>query len=307
MRGRASINTSDLRTAMTTFVAIGQQSFKYQIGFSTDIGGGRENQDEGFIWTKKETGIAVLGILDGHGREVGRLAALAAKSALVMFLEEQYERLLRDPAEFLVQAHELAHANIKSIFAAEFEKLGYQVKLNNEGYLLKRRSAFENWSCVHGGAACTIVALVQNSLYVSNVGDSTAIMCTPQPVLNAKTLKFVKDAAFAGARPVCNEAEGATKANVLVLTAEHSPESSYEFERLRRFRPRENDPSQPALFVVYDSASHDKSQCAAVFDTSTGHSVPGSSTASAGVPPCASQKGRYIHSAYTPAACLTMA
>jgi hypothetical protein len=64
-------------------------------------------------------------------------------------------------------------------------------------------------------------------------------------------------------------APDATASKVLVLTAEHSPECPYEFDRLRKFRCRENDPNQPALFVVYDSSTHDKSLCNAVFDISS--------------------------------------
>jgi hypothetical protein len=63
-------------------------------------------------------------------------------------------------------------------------------------------------------------------------------------------------------------------AKVLVLTAEHSPESPYEFDRLRRYRSREGDDSQPALFVVYDSPSHDKSHCQEVFDPSASELQP---------------------------------
>ncbi len=52
----------------------------------------------------------------------------------------------------------------------------------------------------------------------------------------------------------------------LVITAEHSPENPYEFYRLREFRPRDDDSKQPSLLVVYDSPSHEKSRCNAVFD-----------------------------------------
>jgi hypothetical protein len=51
-----------------------------------------------------------------------------------------------------------------------------------------------------------------------------------------------------------------------VLTAEHSPESPYEFCRLREFRCREGEPTQPSLMVVYDSPSHDKARCSPVFE-----------------------------------------
>jgi hypothetical protein len=51
----------------------------------------------------------------------------------------------------------------------------------------------------------------------------------------------------------------------LVITAEHSPESISEFCRLRAFRSKPGDPRHPALSVVYDSPSADKSRCSSVF------------------------------------------
>jgi hypothetical protein len=53
--------------------------------------------------------------------------------------------------------------------------------------------------------------------------------------------------------------------DTLVFTAEHSPESLYEFERLRGFRARDGDANVPSLTIVYDSGSHDKSKCQPVF------------------------------------------
>ena len=40
---------------------------------STDIGGGRENQDDFFIWENPSRGLMVTGVLDGHGRDVGKV------------------------------------------------------------------------------------------------------------------------------------------------------------------------------------------------------------------------------------------
>jgi hypothetical protein len=68
--------------------------------------------------------------------------------------------------------------------------------------------------------------------------------------------------------------ETAFPAKVMVITAEHSPESAYEFDRLRSYRSREGDSRQPALFVVYDSPTHDKSQCQPIFDPTTPQLIP---------------------------------
>lgn len=48
---------------------------------------------------------------------------------------------------------------------------------DNGGYLMKRRSMAQPWSCVHGGTSATLVALVEGrTLYTANVGDSSALL-----------------------------------------------------------------------------------------------------------------------------------
>lgn len=267
-----------------------QLNLRFQVGSGTDIGGGRENQDESFVWINKEANLIVLGVLDGHGREVGRIAAQAGKQSLVHLLDTEFSDLLANPIDFLVRAHELAHEHIRRTFHQELEKQGFQIKLTEEGYLLKRRSTADYWSCVHGGTSCSLIALVGNSLYIANVGDSSALMCVAHPILHKSLVQFERDSAASPGSSemgslvrdstVVDSSVNSSPSKILVLTAEHSPESPYEFDRLRRYRTRDNDACQPALFVVYDSPSHDKSQCQPVFDPSASSLVP-------------SQRGRY--------------
>lgn len=271
---------------MSQFEITQQPSLRFQLGYETDIGGGKENQDESFVWIRREFNLIVLCVLDGHGREVGKVAATAAKISLLQFFEGEYTSLLLNPVESLVRAHQIGHDSVRQAFRAELERQGFQVKESDDGYLMKRRSQMDYWSCVHGGTSCTIVALVGNSLYISNVGDSTAILCTARPVLHKSLLQHQVDAAFCPAYGGIDdqyandfrvaETEDPSKFlnKILVLSAEHSPESAYEFNRLRRCRHREDDPSQPALFVVYDSSTHDKSLCNPVFDSSSLTLVP---------------------------------
>jgi hypothetical protein len=216
---------------------------------------------------------------------VGKIAAQAGKQRIVQYLDSDFQYLQSNPVEFLVHAHELAHEHIRATFQIELERQGYQVQLTEEGYLMKRRTTADYWSCVHGGTSCSLVALVGNVLYIGNVGDSSAILCSAHPILNKQLVNFVTDSAVPS---LCNGASslgsivrdstlgdsGTGASKVIVLTAEHSPESPYEFDRLRRYRSREGDDSQPALFVVYDSPSHDKSHCQAVFDPSASELLP---------------------------------
>lgn len=48
---------------------------------------------------------------------------------------------------------------------------------DNGGYLMKRRSMTQPWTCVHGGTSATLVALLEGrTLLTANVGDSSALL-----------------------------------------------------------------------------------------------------------------------------------
>lgn len=316
----------------------------WQVGLETDIGGGRENQDDCFVWIKRDDNLIVLCVLDGHGREVGKIASESAKACLFKHLDENYRNLIKSPSEFLVTAHGIAHDHIRNSFRAELKRQGFDVITTEDGYLMKRKQTGDCWSCVHGGTSCSIVALVRNELYIANVGDSTGILCSSYGVLSqTDLLKYVQDAAVApefsrgsshteeappssGAKAAASPQSphspaspsksgsgagiGATAASpsapapaggsntssttnsrsssnnnnsnsTLVITAEHSPECPYEYGRLLRFRAREGSPQVPALVVVYDSSTNDKSRCAPVFERD------------AAGRPCVTNKGSY--------------
>jgi len=317
---------------MASFLATAT-TFNWQVGLETDIGGGRENQDDCFVWIKRDDNIIVLCVLDGHGREVGKIASESAKACLFKHLDENYRSLIESPAEFLVNAHGIAHEHIRNSFRTELKRQGFDVITTADGYLMKRKQATDNWSCVHGGTSCSIVALINHDLYIANVGDSTGILCSSFGVLASSDLLYVRDAAVpeeksrgtlaknqthqatdesgasapvSPARPAGSaEAENSDNNNValapattlltaaasantvnrnntLVITAEHSPECPYEYERLLSFRAREGSPTVPALVVVYDSNSSDKTRCAPCFERD-----------SAGKP-CVTNKGRLV-------------
>lgn len=311
---------------MASFLATAT-TFNWQVGLETDIGGGRENQDDCFVWIKRDDNIIVLCVLDGHGREVGKIASESAKACLFKHLDENYRSLIESPAEFLVNAHGIAHEHIRNSFRAELKRQGFDVITTADGYLMKRKQATDNWSCVHGGTSCSIVALINHDLYIANVGDSTGILCSSFGVLAASDLLYVRDAAVpeeksrgtlaknqthqaveeagasapgspirpAGAAAVQSDnvalapetaltapATTENRNNTLVITAEHSPECPYEYERLLSFRAREGSPTVPALVVVYDSNSSDKTRCAPCFERD-----------SAGKP-CVTNKGRFV-------------
>ena len=246
---------------------------RWQVGTDTDIGGGRENQDSCFIWENVRERICVVCVLDGHGREVGKIAATAARSVLLEFFAAHYTELKTSPYECLVRAHEIAHMGIKAAFRSELERMDFEVSETEEGYLLKRKMGVQGqpWSCVHGGSSCSICALVDGRLYIANVGDSTGTLCSLQPVLSRANVHPLGDSALAaGARAREPTVADTERSTTIVLTAEHSPECPYEYIRLRDFRPREGDPRQPSLNVVYDTPSHEKVNCPQVFALNEG-------------------------------------
>ena len=52
-----------------------------EIAAATDIGGGKENQDAYF--SARCDGAVIFGVLDGHGRDVGRLAAIEGRNFIL--------------------------------------------------------------------------------------------------------------------------------------------------------------------------------------------------------------------------------
>ncbi len=152
--------------------------------------------------------------------------------------------------------------------------------------MVKRTNSASQWTCVHGGSSCSVIAIVGSTLYSTNVGDSSAILCAQRPVLSLNHLVHVGDSALASPESeetsnrthdrmhTDSKSDGSELSQTLVVTAEHSPESPSEYVRFRNFRPRPTDAQHPALMVVYDSSTHDKSRCNPVFTlNSSGYPV----------------------------------
>ena len=260
------LKSEDPSTASTP---VPTSKLRWQVGSDTDIGGGRENQDDYFIWERPEEGVCVLGVLDGHGRDVGKLAAQTGKTFLKEYFEQNYSKISSDPMKCLSEALQLCHIEIKNAFRAELTKNGFEVSESPEGYLMKRRLASQqSWLCVHGGTSCTVAALIGRVIYTANVGDSTAILCSSSSVLKSTHLVYVGDAANLGTShgTLPSSVASDEETDMIVITAEHSPESFSEYDRLLKFRSSEIDPRYPALHVVYDAPGQEKIKCPPCFD-----------------------------------------
>lgn len=199
-----------------------------RFGEETDIGGGRENQDSWLIWDK-HSDVSVYVVLDGHGREVGKVAAECAKEALFSYFDDSYDSLSSNDRETVVQvlvkAHDIAHEAIRKGFQVHLTSKGFEVKENesagnlsntsnnNTGsygsYLTKKQirnssmgglgmNSFLNdsFTCVHGGSSCSIVAIVGHMCYIANVGDSSGLICTPHAVLTRNDIVPIVDSSY---------------------------------------------------------------------------------------------------------------
>jgi serine/threonine protein phosphatase PrpC len=211
----------------------------------TDIGGGIENQDKYFVYQNKEKKIYVKCVLDGHGKDVGELAALSAREKLLQYFDENDEKLKTQPYETLVDAFVQTHQYIKESFKRKMEEKGFEVEF--DGFLKKRRHINLPWSCIHGGTTCTIIAIIDSKMYIANVGDSNATLCTTVPILDKQMISYLGDAACSLEKKV----ESSASVDTLDLIMDHSPENVREFHRMRDVRKSDN-PVYPAVNFVFD-------------------------------------------------------
>lgn len=258
-------SSSNTNSSRNSFLNSRRRIVKWKACGETDIGGLRENQDDMFIFERNDLNICVIGVLDGHGRDVGQTASITGRKFLLDYFDKNCENLLNDPYNCLVEGINQAHNAIKASFIQVLQQKGWEVQNTGEDYLVKRKNSTTPWACVHGGTSCSIIALVNTTLYIANVGDSSGILSTSHPVLHPSMIHHLGDSALNHKRNVRSTQPTDEYFDTLVLTAEHSPESPEEFIRMREFRCREGDPTQPSLLVVYDASTHDKSRCSPVF------------------------------------------
>jgi len=240
-------------------------SIKLEVAGATDIGGGKENQDDFLIYENVEHKITFIVLLDGHHKETGKLAANSAKTKLSEFITENLLSLQINPVETLKLAYIQAHESIKQNFKDWYIKEGYQVIESSDGFLLKRKNIYTPWSCVHGGSTCSIIAFVNNMMYISNVGDSSALLCSMNHQLNKNDVEYIVDCA----NPTKNINDidlSVIDSNTLILTSNHSPESISEYNRIRNFRSSSTEPLKPALNFIYDKPKYPKFCCPRLFN-----------------------------------------
>ncbi|KAH9259376.1 hypothetical protein BASA81_002419 [Batrachochytrium salamandrivorans] len=187
--------------------------------------------------------VVVLAVYDGHGRELGELASEVAKDSVRESLSRAgvIARLRENSEAVMIEVFKQAHEAIRDSFRDKYVKLGVEVQDTEDGYLLKRSAPSQPWTCTHGGTTATVVVILDGwRMIVANVGDSTALWGG----LDGESTTLHRE-----------------------LSAEHSPESVEEFDRVRAFKPCGQHPFPvPDMRFVYDAPSFSKSQCPPIFD-----------------------------------------
>lgn len=78
---------------------------------------GKTNQDDYFVWDANDGCSFILGVFDGHGKELGTLAAQVAKQSLTDYLcnGEKLEALRHNPQRTFADAFNYAHQSIEEV------------------------------------------------------------------------------------------------------------------------------------------------------------------------------------------------
>jgi serine/threonine protein phosphatase PrpC len=238
--------------------------FNIQIGHESKKGSKEINQDDVFIINKPEIDCIIMGVADGHG-PTGEIASLACKTATTEFTDANMEELVTDPVTFLEKCFAHVQDSVRRAIAKDAERgidENPNVQINSHGVVLTRRSSFQSFSNIKGGSMLSIAIFKAGLMYIANVGDCDAIVCSETPILKPTMVKYEKDSANP-TKTVTYSDE--TLSDVLLITCDHSPDNPEEYRRIREFRPSENDANSAELRCIYDKQGYSKHECEPIF------------------------------------------
>ena len=225
---------------------------------------GKENQDDYFLWNKGDGKTYVIAVLDGHGRELGKVASKAAKDSMYRDLTSDavLDQLRTTPQATMADVFRRANDAIRTTFLEHYGARNVDCKVEPGGFLVNRARQGAAWNCVHGGTTASVVVVLDGALLISaNVGDSTAMTCNLGPSMVPSTLFTTYPP-----EPVHDEPSNTGAATYHVLSAEHSPETPSEYVRMREQRPCPNRGGNfSEMLFVYDAPSYSKYDCPDVF------------------------------------------
>lgn len=214
------------------------------------------------------------------------MAAKVAKGSLQEDLSrpEVLAKLETDPKSTFELAFSNAHKAIEAAFTKYYEESGWLVVRAPDGYLLRSKNRTTQPLCVHGGTTASVVVILKGRrLLVSNVGDSTAILCGLgeagvlhsvdewQPLHSGVPVPSASGPGGAASAPsgspsVSAATDTATTSSYMEISADHSPESETEFARMHRCRPHSTLKNHPELLFVYDTLTASKLSCPPIFE-----------------------------------------
>ena len=217
--------------------ALSTGRLQFALGGATHPGGStvKPNQDDYFIWKSKYDNTIVLGVLDGHGREVGDLASKTAKKAFLEEFEdkETFALIRKDPLRAFKAMFARVHRAIWDEFEIHYKKKGWNVR-GLKNIMMKKRDV-GSWTCVHGGTTASIIVILDShKVYVANVGDSSVVM-GPQRVKTRPATYFSNgkdDDDDENLGDGEKEEKGAAVFSAKEITANHSPEEPSEYHRI---------------------------------------------------------------------------
>lgn len=231
---------------------------KFLTGSATDIGGSRENQDN--VCCFQNSDILANCIFDGHGPD-GKWIAEVCKLNTERLISENSDRILLDPVNALSELF----SELKTILSVKtverFSKKNRECKIEPSGVIIIKDLFNEFWQpLVNGGATMTVLILIKKTLklYIANLGDSDAMLCSSKQIFRQDDLKCETGLA--------DGLEEGLK-DYLMLTANHSPTNIDEYVRMRSKAACPTNPNKSLIDVIYDK------QCAEtfcqVYDTSS--------------------------------------
>jgi len=208
-------------------------------------GTGKENQDCFFV-AQPSSEVAIFGVLDGHGKKYGQLAALAAAESLRDHLCAQSDALLSDARATLVAAFAAAHEAVRQAMLEENPQMRCVRGNAPDGEFLldyEQTGSGGVWDAADGGTTAVVAVLLRGStLVVASVGDSPALL-------------------------LGRSSTGSPRHRELI--DEHSATHAAEFERICAFATKQNCAGSKLRFV-YDCPDGEMID---IFKQEDGHAV----------------------------------
>jgi serine/threonine protein phosphatase PrpC len=212
-----------------------------QIGKDTDQGGCtyKPNQDRMAVVPFLEPDGCLIAVADGHGPNGEKVAEIAEKMIETLVKEKKAE-LLENPVAFLENAFIQIHEEI-----------------------------IKEFHVVMCGTTFSVILVLDNKLWIANVGDSTGMLCAKHAIFKPSHLKLEKDVAIEEKVALPSGDEEVKLLPYLILTSEgHSPDNPEEYKRMRAFKANEENPNQAEVICVYDKSGRSKQYCQPAFEIS---------------------------------------